>query len=621
MSNRPNRAHTEAPVMSFEQQVAQVLDSLTKELPMSEPPAGPLDAANEYAAPSTAPDAGPRMNVLRRAFASTSPLAIALDQYRADIEAARPLAETMEGCGDAVSAAEAAFHQRAADAIPFQTVRDALAAVEWVRNDLTESSGDRPSDPDCPAIVRHRDVLLAATADLLREVASTGAGMFAAQETAPTIIPELGITFPEAVERYRALRRDELKFSRKGDEAAAALANQRHCELANQILDAAPSTLRDAMFILRMLANPEMGIASGIDEGLAQRAVERVHATVSAIAGDPNVHPDAELFAAFDRWQATFKADEDDEAAVIQEREGFTAVSRLPARTVAGVLLKLGAFVYFAHWDYSRDKNHPARHLSRTIRKAARDIGGRTGALINYAMTEVRTMARLRWKEQAERQAAVNERDALMTRLRSLEARQVGKNGITPSLDILWPCTQLDDIWQAHGYSIATEEGRTAHERGKLLESLILRTPSKNIADALLQAEIGRHHLMMLEGDLADLEKGPSPDIDIRLLREQVADLQHFLASANVALRSATQLEPAQYLRAFITGGEEARPPADDFDGVDAIFAAAAARQIDALKAPLELTDHMIDAGASAAGITPDQFKAAVKAARESRAA
>lgn len=50
MSNRPNRARNEAPAMSFEQQVAQVLDSLTKELPMSEPPTGPLGAANEYAA-------------------------------------------------------------------------------------------------------------------------------------------------------------------------------------------------------------------------------------------------------------------------------------------------------------------------------------------------------------------------------------------------------------------------------------------------------------------------------------------------------------------------------------------------------------------------------------------
>ena len=132
MLNRPNRAHNEAPAMSFEQQVAQVLDSLTKELTMSEPPAGPLDAANEYAARHSRP-----FTTLRQALeTTTTPFLQAVDRYRADMQEARRLSATEEGCSDFVVEAEDRFRASAKAAIPLNHLCEAVA----VSNDI----------PNCP---------------------------------------------------------------------------------------------------------------------------------------------------------------------------------------------------------------------------------------------------------------------------------------------------------------------------------------------------------------------------------------------------------------------------------------------------------------------------------------
>lgn len=278
MSNRPNRARTEAPAMSFEQQVAQVLDSLTKDLPMSEPPAGPLEAANEYAA-RTQHD-----TELLRAYEEANSLRAWMDGPELGDEDVPDWAIAKYSRLISVIAEKPAFTAGGV-AAKLQTFTREIEGCVY------SHVGEGRTEGLLPQFIR---TALEGAQRL------TGSAADWAPET--TRIPELEITFAEAAERYRSLRRAEVEANRQGDQGAPDDANRRHCELADQIMDATPSTPADAMVILSMLADQEMGIAAGIDDERAQRALERVYGLLSA-AGQPLSQTKAsELSAMVCRW-------------------------------------------------------------------------------------------------------------------------------------------------------------------------------------------------------------------------------------------------------------------------------------------------------------------------------
>lgn len=138
---------------------------------------------------------------LDRLQSTTSPLALAVEQHRAAMLEARRLSAHADS-GDLVCDAEEAFRDAARSAFPLDRPDDALAAVEWLLTDLREET----AGPNMTESDEIRIELLSEAARVVGRMAAEAAGRLGT-----SIIPELDMTFGDAAERYRAGRRYEME--------------------------------------------------------------------------------------------------------------------------------------------------------------------------------------------------------------------------------------------------------------------------------------------------------------------------------------------------------------------------------------------------------------------------
>ncbi|WP_434617457.1 hypothetical protein [Azospirillum sp. B2RO_4] len=719
MSNHPNRAHTEAPAMSFEQQVAQVLDSLTKELTVSEPPTGPLDAANEYAAPprhasSLATTVIPALGLTFREAADRARdlLTRAAASHERDEDDEGPAAaERLGWQGEANR-----LHDAILAAAPV-TVADLSVKLERLT---------------CPifgvGVFVHPNHLQNLAEDVRRMVAA----VLDYRGMPTTTIPELGITFAEAAERYRSLRRAEMEANQRGDQGAADDTNRRHCQLADQIMDAAPVTPADAIVILGMLADREMGVAAGIDDERAQRALERVYALLSVARQPQGQSEEGELSAMVCRWlELRDVADpSEDEAAELDRL--FDRIAAYQPHTAADALALL-VFVLTCYMgdsiiELQNDGSGYARALQKGLAHFASAGDSAAGTLYRLGpigLIDERafwvdpeangTIARhghreaeafpgkadddvelldlwrryLPLKAEAERinEATANgdpeawERahkpcDELEDRMAVIPART--PTGIAVKLAVLWQWggayveggkggnerengpSYLSDfmtrwLWmimneaRALGASMpllpndaTMDTAAAAAESRRLVLEIESEAPVDPVADAAAEGA-EEEELPVVDRTGSGLSKaevrfmnvldrmGPDDKEGLILTGEAMIALGDAMKAAQKAAaidrrwseffakllrEDAAKLHPEGDNGLVAANGDSAT--ADPFsDAVEDIGAQASAT----LSMPLEMTDRMVDAGASAAGITPEQFKAAVQAAREARAA
>lgn len=512
--------------------------------------------------------------------------------------------------------------------------------MEWVRADLVEGEDQRDRAAWSPFVL-HRDRLLGAAADLLRNVTDADAAVFRSQGVTSRI-PALGLTFREAADRARdLLARAEASHERDEDDegpaAAERIVQQGEADrLHDAILAAPPVTVADLSVKLERLTCPIFGVGAFVHPNHLQNLAEDVRRMIAAV---PDYHgmptttipeigitfaeaaerEEGELSAMLCRWLELRDIVSPTKRQMAEHDRLSNRISGYQPRTSADALALL-VFVLTCYMgdsiiELEDDGSCYARALQKGLAYFASAGDPAAGTLYRLGLIGL-TDARAFWvnsdarHEQEDAEAFSGEADDdaelldLWRQYLPLKAEAERINEATATGDPeAWerahkPCDELEDRMAA----------------------IPARTPT---GIAVKLAVLWQWGGAYVEGGKAgnERENGPSylSDFMTRWLWMIMNEARALGAPMSLLPNDVTtdpSAAAAESRRLVLRPDEESS--ADPFsDAVEDIGAQASAT----LSMPLEMTDRMIDAGASAAGITPEQFKAAVQAARDARAA
>ncbi len=271
-------------------------------------------------------------DTLRAALLGASaPFAAAYAAYRAEAARIEEIGSaggfsTNEESWALIKAKDEAFAAavRAPDA--FHTLPDAIAAAGYLQDYVNEDDDTWNVPAELHPIIA--DGLHAFLSGLLDSAQALEGS---------TIISELGMTFTEALERWRELGR--------AAEVGDAI------NLASAILAAEPATPADALVLLELLADPETGLAAG-DAPHDAEAIQRAFAILSRAPTGivANTSADAELL---DLWRqylplkvranaTPFDSPDEAGAAHLAPDALERRMAAIPARSPVGMAVKLG---------------------------------------------------------------------------------------------------------------------------------------------------------------------------------------------------------------------------------------------------------------------------------------
>ena len=412
--------------------------------------------------------------------------------------------------------------------------------------------------------------------------AERNAAPFRASLLATTIIPALGTTFREAADQTRALL-DAYSAIPEEDEDARKEQVKEWERLEGAILTAPAQTFGDLFAKVERLMCPELGIRALEQDDeemrLLEEDVERLRPQIIAAASG-----DAEIFAAFERWKQSVTelvrrpADIDDDAfaGLCKEVDAVALKVVAPAPvTMEGLASQVYTMLHLEHSGTMEEPTDialvPPFDTDDAHTLAIHTIVNRVKLLGKARVTGPAPSADLR--------NAWDELIALDAQVETLPAEAL-ENG---------------------AYDAIVERSRAAARR-------VLTAPAHTVADLEILAKLALRSLIFYFGvDEAQVRAWLT---DGGLPGDNERDSLAALWRVAKGLRNLTTTAPGTDLAA----ANDQRQNADAFADTIAAFEAEAPAT---LALPQEPTGRMVDAGASAAGITPAQFQAAYAAAVE----
>ncbi|MBP2311872.1 hypothetical protein [Azospirillum soli] len=254
--------------------------------------------------------------------------------------------------GALVNAKDEAFTSVVRSPDSLCTIADAIAAVGFLRDYITGDETATLVDIRFPPAIA--DALWSFLARVHESAKATEGS---------TIIPELGMTFTEAADRRSALYAavKDISDDEAGDDEVDKL-----CEEENRIIHAIaaiqPQTVADCLAVLQLVGDKDTALQHSDVHAPGTMAAALFHATLSAAAvlssmpaGMVGHGSDAELVSLYNRLieaestlnsRAPGTSDEELEPFVAAFRDADSAFRKAPARSVAGIALKLRRF-----WD------------------------------------------------------------------------------------------------------------------------------------------------------------------------------------------------------------------------------------------------------------------------------
>ncbi|WP_207458676.1 hypothetical protein [Azospirillum sp. SYSU D00513] len=436
-----------------------------------------------------------------------------------------------------------------------------------------------------------------------------------------------GEEFQAAGRRYFAVRRayGNLPLEPEDHERVAEI-EEEFTAAENALVSMTPRTGAELAVKLRMAWNwwverPQEAHGPVSDSDGRTKLLWRLIGEAQRLGGSSALPvTDEPLFAAYDAWQdavARTIEDETDEDAIRTEHASYQRVAELPAWTLEGVLLKLGAMAYFSNDGQSRDDadtDHPFKHLRRTLLEAAPRFGAPVERLIRYAVDKIAYLDGLLDVRNRKWLKAVNERDDLAT--------SIGKPPPPPPVlrdDPFTPVRLLSrflgDAWDQQDRLEALPPGmrddvRACASRIDQYGLAILHSETVTVADAVCQLAAAEHFLEMVRADLRDgAKKDPSLLIDVdradAVLRAIVSVLPVLCKGAGVTLRGMGL--SYYYSEEPVTPKDRLAAPPDPFMDTVAAFEQEAPAMI---RVPVDLSEGFLQAGAEKAGISPAQARA-----------
>ncbi len=405
---------------------------------------------------------------------------------------------------------------------------------------------------------------------------------FRASLLATTTIPELGMTFREAADQTRTLLETFAAIPEE-DKAAQEARGKTWERLHDAILATPAETLGDLFAKVERMGCGYIGMGffdleQAEKEGLA-RDVQRLLPQIIAAAS-----ADAEIFAAFERWKQSVTElvrrpsdiDDDTFTGMCTEVDAVALKVIAPAPvTMDGLAAQIYTMLHLEHsgtmedpagiaFDPPYDPDNPHTLAIHTIVNRVKLLG--TARVAGPVPS-------------AELRKAWDELVALDAEVTTL------------------PGEALDN----GEYDAIAERSRDAARR-------VLTAPAHTVGDLEILAKLALRSLIFYFGvDEAQVRAWLT---DGSLPGDNERDSLAALWRLAKGLRNLTRAAP----RANLAGANDQRQNADAFADTIAAFEAEAPTT---LALPLEPTGRMVDAGASAAGITPAQFQTAYAAAVE----
>ncbi|WP_434626060.1 hypothetical protein [Azospirillum sp. B2RO_4] len=405
---------------------------------------------------------------------------------------------------------------------------------------------------------------------------------FRASLLATTTIPALGMTFREAADQARALLETFAAIPEE-DEAARDAHGKAWERLHDAILSTPAQTFGDLFAKVERMGCGYIGmrvfdLEAAAEEELA-RDVQRLLPQIIAAAS-----ADAEIFAAFERWKQSVRelvrrpADIDDDtfAGLCTEVDAVALKVIEPTpTTMEGLAAQIYTMLHLEHSGTMEDPTDIA--LVPPF-----DPDDSHTLAIHTIVNRVKLLGKARVAGPApseELQKAWGELVALDVQVEAL------------------PGEALDD----GRYDAIVERSRDAARR-------VLTAPAHTVGDLEILAKLALRSLIFHFGiDEAEVRAWFT---DGDLAGDDERDSLAALWRVAKGLRNLTKATPG----ALVPAANDQHQNADAFADTVAAFEAEAPAT---LALPLEPTVRMVDAGASAAGITPAQFQAAYAAAVE----
>lgn len=405
---------------------------------------------------------------------------------------------------------------------------------------------------------------------------------FRASLLATTTIPALGMTFREAADQTRALLDAHSAIPDEGEDARKKQAKE--CDrLEEGILTTPAQTFGDLFAKVERIMCPALGIRAleqGDDElRLLEEDVERLRPQIIAAAS-----ADAKILAAFEQWKRDVVElvarqdgpDDDTFAAMckVVDAAALKVIEPAPT-TMEGLAAQLYTMFHLEHCGTMENPTDIA--LNPPF-----DPDDPHTLAIHTIVNRVKLLGRARVavpSPSEELRRAWDELVALDAQVAALPPEAL-ENG---------------------AYDAIVERSRDAARR-------ILTAPAHTVGDLEILAKLALRSLIFYFG------------VDEAQVRVWFTDGD--LPGDNERDSLAALWRVAKGLRNLTDATPDARVPSanDQHQDADAFADTVAAFEAEApatLALPLEPTGRMVDAGASAAGITPAQFQAAYAAAVE----